>query len=150
KAREQQERLVVNHAGIQRLSSHELKQARADLDALFEADKFEADEFEADEPIDVSATETTEGISLNSELVALLEQAQKTLDTLEDEQSEELQDLLEQIEERSPIRKLTQSQNSKKNCLTSCTTSPPTIPDSAHEMSCLSCHLSSSRSGIED
>ncbi|NJL41127.1 MAG: Hsp70 family protein [Leptolyngbyaceae cyanobacterium SM1_4_3] len=99
KGKGQQGTLVVNHAGIQRLSSHELKQARADLDALFEADKFEADEFEADEPIDVSATETTEGISLNSELVALLEQAQKTLDTLEDEQSEELQDLLEQIEE---------------------------------------------------
>ncbi|NJR66263.1 MAG: Hsp70 family protein [Leptolyngbyaceae cyanobacterium CRU_2_3] len=49
KGKGQQGTLVVNNAGIQRLSSHELKQARADLDALFEAD----------ETIDVSSVSTT-------------------------------------------------------------------------------------------
>lgn len=89
KGKGQQGTLVVNHAGVQRLSSHELTQARADLEALFESD----------ETIDVAATETAEGIPLGPELVELLNQAQKAMDTLDDEQSEELQDLLEQIEQ---------------------------------------------------
>ncbi len=82
-----QGKLVVNHAGIQRLSSHELKQARADLDALFKID----------EAIEVPATSAT--VSLDPELAALIDRAQQALDALEDEQAEELQDLLDQLEE---------------------------------------------------
>lgn len=88
KGKGQQGTLVVNNAGIQRLSSHELKQARADLEALFESDATLA----------VSAKDI-EDIQLAPELAALLERAQQTLETLEDEQAEELQELLDQLED---------------------------------------------------
>lgn len=81
---------VVNNNGIERLSSHELKQARADLDALFTAD----------ETITVaSSIEEAESIPLDPQLVALLERSQQLLDTLEGEQAEELEDLLDQLED---------------------------------------------------
>ncbi|MBV9385929.1 MAG: Hsp70 family protein [Chroococcidiopsidaceae cyanobacterium CP_BM_ER_R8_30] len=83
----QQGTLVVNHAGIQRLSSHELKQARADLEALFEAD----------ETIPVIAKDR-EDIQLAPELAALIERAQQMLQILEDKQVEDLQALLDQLE----------------------------------------------------
>jgi molecular chaperone DnaK len=89
KGKGQQGTLVVNNAGIQRLSSHELKQARADLEALFQAD----------ETI-TPATDfgDTESIALDPELTALIERARQFLDSLEEPQAEELQDLLDQLE----------------------------------------------------
>jgi molecular chaperone DnaK len=88
KSKGQQGTLVVNNAGIQKLSSHELKQARADLEALFESD----------ETIEISAEESIESVEIAPELVALLNGAQQALLTVDEEQAEELQDLLDQIE----------------------------------------------------
>ena len=82
----QQGTLVVNNAGIQKLSSHELKQARTNLEALFESD----------ETIEVSLEDTA--IAIAPEMAALLERAQQALLTMDSEQAEELQDLLDQIE----------------------------------------------------
>jgi molecular chaperone DnaK len=79
--------LVVNQAGgVQHLSSHELKQARADLESLFNAD----------ETIVVSDTDDVDS-TLDTELADMLEQAQQALEALEAEQAEELQDLLNQL-----------------------------------------------------
>jgi molecular chaperone DnaK len=91
KGKGQQGTLVVNNAGIEKLSSHELKQARADLDALFEVD----------ETIEISTEETISVVEIAPELAALLDRAQQTLPTLDSEQAEELQDLLAQIENAS-------------------------------------------------
>jgi molecular chaperone DnaK len=88
KGQGQQGTLVVNNAGIQKLSSHELKQARADLEALFTSD----------ETIEISAQEGSEEVDIAPELAALLNRAAQTLETLDAEQAEELQDLLAQIE----------------------------------------------------
>ncbi|HEY9641973.1 MAG TPA: Hsp70 family protein [Coleofasciculaceae cyanobacterium] len=91
KGKGQQGTLVVNQSGgVQRLSSHELKQARADLEALFEAD----------ETIDISAVSgDQETVPLDPELATLIDRAQEILDTLESEQAEELQELLDQLED---------------------------------------------------
>jgi molecular chaperone DnaK len=78
--------LVVNNAGIQRLSSHELTQARADLETLFEAD----------ETIEVASQDIQES-SLDPEFVALIERSHQLLETLDEEESGELQDLLSQL-----------------------------------------------------
>lgn len=84
KGKGQQGRLVIErNEGIQRLSSHDLKQAKADLDALFEADV-------------TIAKETAD--SLDSEMEALLERARQLLETLESEQADELEDLLDRLE----------------------------------------------------
>ncbi|MUG97595.1 Hsp70 family protein [Scytonema sp. UIC 10036] len=83
----QQGTLVVNNAGIQKLSSHELKQARADLEALFESD----------ETVEVSSEDISDPVEISPELAALLERAQQALLTVDAEQAEELQDLLDQI-----------------------------------------------------
>ncbi|WP_341532210.1 Hsp70 family protein (plasmid) [Nostoc sp. UHCC 0302] len=88
KGKGQQGTLVVNNAGIQKLSSHELKQARADLEALFESD----------ETIEISAEGTSEAVEITPELAVLLDRAQQALLTVDSEQAEELQDLLNQIE----------------------------------------------------
>ncbi|MDB9357311.1 Hsp70 family protein, partial [Nodularia spumigena CS-587/03] len=88
KGKGQQGTLVVNNAGIQKLSSHELKQARADLDTLFEVD----------ETIEISAEDKTSAAETTPELAALLDRAQQTLLTIDSEQAEELQGLLAQIE----------------------------------------------------
>lgn len=89
KGKGQQGTLVVNNAGIQRLSSHELKQARADLEALFQAD-------ETIPP--ATDLEDTESIALDPELTALIERARQLLDSLEEPQAEELQELIDQLE----------------------------------------------------
>ena len=68
-----------------------MKQARADLDALFEVD----------ETIEISTEETISVVEIAPELAALLDRAQQTLPTLDSEQAEELQDLLAQIENAS-------------------------------------------------
>jgi molecular chaperone DnaK len=91
KGKGQQGTLVVNNAGIQKLSSHELTKARADLEALFE--------FESDETIKISAETIDDAVEITPELSALLDGAQKLLETIDEEQAEELQDLLDQIED---------------------------------------------------
>ncbi|MEA5504984.1 heat-shock protein Hsp70, partial [Halotia wernerae UHCC 0503] len=88
KGKGQQGTLVVNNAGIQKLSSHELKQARADLEALFESD----------ETIEISSENISDAVEIAPELAALLDRAQQALLTVDSQQAEELQDLLGQIE----------------------------------------------------
>lgn len=78
--------LVVENSGIQRLSSHELKQARADLAALFEAD----------ETFSVAATAGVGEVP--PELANLLERSRQVLPILKAESAQELQDLLQQLE----------------------------------------------------
>ncbi|MBD2459920.1 Hsp70 family protein [Oscillatoria sp. FACHB-1407] len=86
KGKGQQGTLVVNNAGVQRLSSHELKQARADLEALFDLHE-------------TGTTDTADAIAMPPELAALVDRAQEALETLDEEQANELQELLDQIEE---------------------------------------------------
>ncbi|MEC4819717.1 MAG: Hsp70 family protein, partial [Scytonema sp. PMC 1069.18] len=88
KGKGQQGTLVVNNAGIQKLSSHELKQARADLEALFESD----------ETIEITSEDISDAVEIPPELAALLDRSQQALLTVDAEQAEELQDLLEQIQ----------------------------------------------------
>ncbi|NJM27113.1 MAG: Hsp70 family protein [Pseudanabaena sp. RU_4_16] len=90
KGKGHQGKLVVERAaGIQKLSSHDLKQARADLESLF----IDEDEmFEEDLEAEASA-------ELDPELEKLFDLAQKLLATLEPEQAEELQDLLDRLED---------------------------------------------------
>jgi len=94
KGKGHQGRLIVNNVGIQRLSSHELKQARADLEALFEFDEtlFSSDQ-ESDQENEI------ETVSLDPELATLVDRAQKMLTALKGEQAEELQNLLDQLED---------------------------------------------------
>ena len=82
KGKGQQAKLVVESAtGVQKLSSQDLNQAKHYLDSLFVEDD------------DEIFTE------LDPELAKLVEQGQKLIDTLEDEQADELQDLLDRLEE---------------------------------------------------
>jgi molecular chaperone DnaK len=81
--------LAIENTGIQRLSSHELKQARADLEALFEVD----------ETFSLAATVGGEGTAAFSpELANLLERSRQVLPLLKAEPAQELQDLLQQLE----------------------------------------------------
>ncbi|MCC5617323.1 heat-shock protein Hsp70, partial [Nostoc sp. CHAB 5836] len=50
------------------------------------------------ETIEISAEESIESVEIAPELAALLNDAQQALLTVDEEQAEELQDLLEQIE----------------------------------------------------
>jgi molecular chaperone DnaK len=88
KGKGQQGTLIVNHASIEKLSSHDLKQSRADLDALFETD----------ETIEVSSEELSDAVEIAPELAELLNRARQALPTLDAEAAEELQDLLDQME----------------------------------------------------
>lgn len=97
KGKGQQGTLVVNNTSVQRLSSHELKQARAKLEALFEADESLE---RSDVDIDVTPIEQAEVTpSIAPALAALLQQAREALANLEEAQAEELEDLVDQIEE---------------------------------------------------
>ncbi|KYC43008.1 heat-shock protein Hsp70 [Scytonema hofmannii PCC 7110] len=87
KGKGQQGTLVVNNAGIEKLSSHELKQARTDLEALFKND----------ETIEISSEDISDAVEIAPELAGLLDRAQQALLTVDAEQAEELQDLLDQI-----------------------------------------------------
>jgi molecular chaperone DnaK len=100
KGKGQQGKLVVNHGGIERLSSHELKQARADLDALFQSDETVhfPSALEDTDTIDVDAADS-DATPIAPELEALIVRARQALATLEADQVEELQDLLDQIED---------------------------------------------------
>jgi molecular chaperone DnaK len=88
KGKGQQETLVINNVGTQRLSSNELKQAREELEELF---KTEA-------TADVAKKPTTDAIKITPQINALLERAKQQLLTMDQEQSEELQGLLNKIE----------------------------------------------------
>lgn len=88
KGKGQQGSLIVNNTTTHRLSSHELNQARADVEALF---KF-------DETIEKSAYATEPETPIDAELEELLDSAHKALKTLPAEQAEELQDLMTQLE----------------------------------------------------
>jgi molecular chaperone DnaK len=92
KGKGQQGKLVVNNAGMQRLSSHELKQARSDLQTLFEAD-------ETIEGLgsDSDLIQTLENKSLSPELTDIIERSRQLLNILEDEQAEELHELLNEL-----------------------------------------------------
>jgi len=94
KGKGQQGTLVVNNAGIQRLSSHELKQAKADLAALFESDELFPEQLAM-----LHDLSTADDVAIAPELAALLDRAQQTLSSLEPDQAEELQALLDQIDD---------------------------------------------------
>ncbi len=123
KGKGQQGSLVVNNAAVHQLSSHELKQARIDLDALFEddgdfddedadTDDFDTDDLDTDDldTDDLDADETVAkppraiaNVAAMSRkldpVTALLERAEAALATLTDpDQVEELQDLIEQLD----------------------------------------------------
>ncbi len=89
KGKGQKGTLVVNNAGIQKLSSHELTQARANLETLFD---------ESDETIEISAETTIDAVEIAPELAALLDSGKQLLETVDAEQALELQDLLDEIE----------------------------------------------------
>ncbi|WP_019498908.1 Hsp70 family protein [Pseudanabaena sp. PCC 6802] len=90
KAKGQKVKLVVeNTAGVQKLSSQDLKQARADLESLF---------MEEDEMFNVDV-EDSSSTEIDSELEKLFVQARSLLDVLEVEQADELQDLLDRMEQ---------------------------------------------------
>jgi molecular chaperone DnaK len=92
KGKGKQGTLVVNNTGVHRLSSHELHQARLDLEELFEDD-----EIIEDGTIEVEATDTS-AVVFNPELAALIERAQVAIEQLDDDRAAQLQDLLDQIE----------------------------------------------------
>jgi len=81
KGKGQQGTLVVNDAAMQRLSSHELNQARENLDELFKI------------------MQTIDAVETAPELETLLERAKAALSTLDAEQASELQNLIDQVEE---------------------------------------------------
>jgi molecular chaperone DnaK len=81
KGKGQQGTLVVNDAAMQRLSSHELNQARENLDELF------------------NIMQTIDAVETAPELETLLERAKAALSTLDAEQASELQNLIDQVEE---------------------------------------------------
>ncbi|MDF5734001.1 MAG: Hsp70 family protein [Rhizonema sp. PD38] len=84
KGKGQQGTLVVNNAGMQRLSSNDLKQARVNLESLFQSD----------ETIGKSKI-----VTISPELTMLLENAQKALFIVDEAQEEELQELLDKIDD---------------------------------------------------
>lgn len=92
KGKGQQGSIVVSNTGVHRLSSHEINQARADLEALFESD----------ETIEMHANATS-AVALNPELAALVERAAAALEMLDNDRAEELQDLLDQIESAASV-----------------------------------------------
>jgi molecular chaperone DnaK len=88
--------LVVNNASVHRLSSHDLAQAQAELDALFiDADDVEAMEAGLNQLVEVA---TTVGGAVSPEVSALQKRAEATLASLEDpDEAAELEDLIGQL-----------------------------------------------------
>ena len=80
---DQQLQSIETDNRIDRLSSHELRQAQADLEELFDLD----------ETIEVTGKKST----FSPELMQLIEQATARLGTLDAERKEELQSLLDEI-----------------------------------------------------
>jgi molecular chaperone DnaK len=89
--------LVVNNTAVQRLSSHELSAAQAELADLFTRGMgMLDDEIEIDEIITVASIP----VSTAPELLSLQGRAQELLSSISDlEESEELEDLMEQLSE---------------------------------------------------
>jgi molecular chaperone DnaK len=88
--------LVVNNASVHRLSSHDLAQAQAELDALFiDADDVEAMEAGLNQLIEVATTVVG---AVSPEVSALQKRAETTLASLEDpDEAAELEDLIGQL-----------------------------------------------------
>jgi molecular chaperone DnaK len=87
--------LVVNNASVHRLSSHDLAQAQADLDALFEDDDVEAMEAELDQLIEVDATVIG---AISPEISYLQTRAETALAGLDDpDETAELEALIGQL-----------------------------------------------------
>lgn len=95
KGKGQQGSLVVSNTGVHRLSTHEMTQARAELESLFEAAL--VDDALADDELDGETIDTT-ATALDAELSQLVERAQNALKGLDGERAEELQELLDQIQ----------------------------------------------------
>lgn len=89
KGKGNQGQLVISHSGVQRLSSHDLKQARADLEALFAQQDAEATQEASQSGLDLPF--------LDAELAALIERARQVMPSLEEDQAQELGELLKQI-----------------------------------------------------
>jgi molecular chaperone DnaK len=92
KGKGQQGTFVVNNTSVKRLSSLELKQARADLDALFDSDETITIDSVLGEP-------DLETVDLDPALTELIERAQALRTKLDEEQTEELDGLLAQLED---------------------------------------------------
>lgn len=86
KGQGQQDSLVVNNATTSRLSSHDLTQARAGIESLFELDVV----------TEMADAVELEDISLRQD--ELLKRAHRLLETLEPKQVEVLRDVVEQVE----------------------------------------------------
>jgi molecular chaperone DnaK len=100
--------LEVNNTGVERLSSHEIVQARANLESLFaEMDEDEEGDENGDavliETDEVSETITVK--ALTSEQSALIERAETALESMTGDRAEELQDLLDQIDSSSAAQR---------------------------------------------
>ncbi len=84
--------LVVNNSSVQRLSSHELTAARAEMDTLFSG-------FGLGDTIDIDSEDDSSVVS-SPEILALQTRAQSILNDLDDEDDkQELVDLMEQLHE---------------------------------------------------
>lgn len=98
KGKGQQSSLNITNTDTSQMSSHEIKRAQADLEALFQPDEaigdIEVDAEAVDEETDAGADAT-----VNEELTELIERARSILKALPSEQAEELQELLERLED---------------------------------------------------
>jgi molecular chaperone DnaK len=111
KGKGNQGRLVVNHGGIHRLSSHELTAARSALDELFDEslEISDLDDVEGNTEDSVEGNVEAESLALPENLKELYVRGKDMLDRLEDESdADELEDLLEKLIAAA-------SDNSKKN-----------------------------------
>jgi molecular chaperone DnaK len=91
--------LVVNNSSVQRLSSHELTAARAEMDTLFSgfSGGFGLGDRLEDDTIDVDSSNDS-SVVISPEILALQTTAQSILNDLEDEDDkQELVDLMEQL-----------------------------------------------------
>lgn len=98
KGKGHQQNLVVTNTATQRLSSHELKQAQANLDELFQLDELLGPDDDSEMDEREGAVIETIPLPLSAELTALIDRAQTALPNLGDDQAEELQALLDQIQ----------------------------------------------------
>jgi molecular chaperone DnaK len=110
KGNSNQASLEVNNTGVERLSSHEITQARTDLEALFaemDEDENEDSLINIDEAIDTVTVNSRSSRSLSPrslnalppEQTAILQRAETALQSMEGERADELQDLLDQVVE---------------------------------------------------
>ncbi len=84
KGKGQQGSLVVNNAAVHKLSAQELNQAREDLETLFESDE--------------TILTDVAGAPIGDDLVEMLNRAHQTLETLDEDQAEELVAIIDQLQ----------------------------------------------------